>query len=213
MVKPLPYEVNIDETRDIIIALLNELLDTKDGHFGTYDEAKERIEVKIKIPQILKRGRKKVEEIRNKCENFFEATKSPLALIEGKGEDVEEDKKETEQGKQKEKPTKDTEVEKEEKEEEEEKKSSKKRRVTKKTPKVIAPTFVSKTTKSKRKLILDKESDNKEEEKEITFKKPAQIFEHKMKLLREGSGIVGFKYLRYDSRLKNEKEEIEEALT
>ena len=42
-VKPLQYEVNIDERRDIIEALLNELVDPKVPYFGTYEEAKVRI--------------------------------------------------------------------------------------------------------------------------------------------------------------------------
>ena len=39
-VKPLPYEINIDEARDIIVALLKEPVDAKASYFGTYDEAK-----------------------------------------------------------------------------------------------------------------------------------------------------------------------------
>ncbi len=38
-VKPLPYEVNIDEARDIIEALVNEPVDPRQPIFGTYDEA------------------------------------------------------------------------------------------------------------------------------------------------------------------------------
>ena len=49
-VKPLPYEINIDETKDIIEALVNEPIDTKAPYFGTYDEAKARIELEIKLP-------------------------------------------------------------------------------------------------------------------------------------------------------------------
>ena len=49
-VKPLGYEVNIDETKDIIEALINELVDPKATYFGTYDEAKARIELSIKLP-------------------------------------------------------------------------------------------------------------------------------------------------------------------
>lgn len=60
-VKPLSYEVNINETRDIIEALINEPINPKAIYFGTYEEAKDRITVEIKIPQILKRGRKTVD--------------------------------------------------------------------------------------------------------------------------------------------------------
>ena len=49
-VKPLPYELNIDDARDIIEALINEPVDPKLPAFGTYDEAKVRIELEIKLP-------------------------------------------------------------------------------------------------------------------------------------------------------------------
>lgn len=49
-VKPLPYEVNIDEAKDIIEALVNEPIDPKVPYFRTYDEAKARIELEIKLP-------------------------------------------------------------------------------------------------------------------------------------------------------------------
>ena len=49
-VKPLPYEVNIDETKDIIEPLINEPNDPKAPYFGTYDEAKAIIELSIKLP-------------------------------------------------------------------------------------------------------------------------------------------------------------------
>lgn len=42
-VKPLSYEVNINDTKDMIEALLNELVDPKATYFGTVDEKKARI--------------------------------------------------------------------------------------------------------------------------------------------------------------------------
>ena len=48
-VKPLPYEVNIDETRDIIEAIKNELVDPKATYFRTYEEAKIGISIEIQI--------------------------------------------------------------------------------------------------------------------------------------------------------------------
>ena len=44
-VKPLQYEVNINETKDIIEALVNEPIDPKSPYFGTHEEAKARIEL------------------------------------------------------------------------------------------------------------------------------------------------------------------------
>ena len=42
-VKTLSYEVNIDDTKDIIEKILNELVDPKVTYFGTFDETKARI--------------------------------------------------------------------------------------------------------------------------------------------------------------------------
>ena len=44
-VKPLPYDVNIDETKEIIEELVNEPVDPKEPIFGTYDKAKTRIKL------------------------------------------------------------------------------------------------------------------------------------------------------------------------
>lgn len=62
-VKPLEYEVNIDDTKDIIEALLHEPVDPKAIYFSTYYEAKARIELEIKLPQVINKGRKRVEKI------------------------------------------------------------------------------------------------------------------------------------------------------
>lgn len=62
--KPLGYEVKIDDTKDIIEALLNELVDPKETYFDTCEEAKTRISLEIDIPQVLKRGKKKLKPSR-----------------------------------------------------------------------------------------------------------------------------------------------------
>ena len=80
-VKPLGYEVNIDETKDIIEALINEPIDPKAIYFGTYDEEKARIELEIKLPQAVSKGKKRIAKLK---------TSSTLLLTEGKGEDIEE---------------------------------------------------------------------------------------------------------------------------
>ena len=82
MVKSLPYEVNIEETRDIVEALVNEPFDPKLPSFGTYDEAKSIIELGIKIPQALSRGKKRVAKLK--------IVEGPLMITKGKGEDEEE---------------------------------------------------------------------------------------------------------------------------
>ena len=81
--KPLPYEINIDEARDIIEALENELANPNLPTFGTYDETKKRIELSIKIPQAISRGKKRVAKLK--------IAEGPLMLTEGKGEDEEEE--------------------------------------------------------------------------------------------------------------------------
>lgn len=87
-VKPLEYEVNINDAKDIIEALLNESVDPKAPHFGTYEEAKERIELEIKLPQVVNKGRKRIAKLKQ--------ASSTLLLIEGKGDDIEEDEAEDE---------------------------------------------------------------------------------------------------------------------
>ena len=78
-VKPLPYEINIDDPRDIIEALVNEIANPNLPIFGTYEESKKRIELRIKIPQALNKGKKRVSKLK--------IGKGPLFLTEGKGDD------------------------------------------------------------------------------------------------------------------------------
>ena len=48
MVKPLGYEVNIDGTKDIIEALIDESFDPKVSYFVTYDVARLKMNWKSK---------------------------------------------------------------------------------------------------------------------------------------------------------------------
>ena len=75
----------MDDTRAIIEALINEPINPKAQYFGTHAKAKERIIEEIKIPQILKRGRKKIEKFEKK---FSKSTDSTLLITKGKGDDV-----------------------------------------------------------------------------------------------------------------------------
>ena len=81
-VKPLGYEVNIDETKDIIEALINELVDPKAAYFGTYDEAKARIELEIILPRAVNKRKKRIAKLK---------TNTTLLLTEGKDEDCKDD--------------------------------------------------------------------------------------------------------------------------
>ena len=47
-IKPLENEVNIDDTKDIVKALLNEFVGPKATYFGTYNEEKARIDAMYK---------------------------------------------------------------------------------------------------------------------------------------------------------------------
>ena len=87
-VKPLPYEINIDEERDIIEALVNEAANSNLPTFDTYDEAKKRIELSIKIPQAISRGKKRVAKLK--------ITEGPLMLTKGKDRDEEEEESDNE---------------------------------------------------------------------------------------------------------------------
>ena len=49
-VNTLGYGVNIDDTMEKIEALLSEPMDPKATYFGTYDEAKDKIKLEIKLP-------------------------------------------------------------------------------------------------------------------------------------------------------------------
>ena len=87
-VKPLLYEVNIDEARDIIEALVNELVDPRQPIFGTYDEAKARIELQIKIPQAISKGKRRIAKMKTEID--------PPMLTKEEGEEEEEEESEKE---------------------------------------------------------------------------------------------------------------------
>ena len=63
-IKTLGYELNIDETKSIIEALINESVDPKTPYFGTYDEAKERIEIEINLPQEINKGKRRIANLK-----------------------------------------------------------------------------------------------------------------------------------------------------
>ena len=81
--------MNIDQTRDIIEALVNEPVDPKLPTFETYDEANVRIKLEIKLPQAISKGKRKIEKLK--------IDTGPLMLTEGQGEDVEEEESEEEE--------------------------------------------------------------------------------------------------------------------
>ncbi|GLJ50380.1 hypothetical protein SUGI_1073860 [Cryptomeria japonica] len=83
-VKPLPYEINIDEERDIIEALINEPAIPNTPAFGTYDEAKARIELENKLPKATtstKRKAAKTEESEEESEEETETSKKKGKVV------------------------------------------------------------------------------------------------------------------------------------
>ncbi|GLJ34110.1 hypothetical protein SUGI_0685660 [Cryptomeria japonica] len=86
-VKPLPYEINIDEARDIIEALINEPAIPNTPAFGTYDEAKARIELEIKLPKATtstKRKAAKTEESEEESEEETSKKKGKVVITKPK---------------------------------------------------------------------------------------------------------------------------------
>ena len=73
--------MNIDEEKDIIEGLINEPIDPNVPHFGTYDEAKARIELAIKILQVINKSKRRIAKLKSS---------TPLLFTEGKGEDDDE---------------------------------------------------------------------------------------------------------------------------
>ena len=62
-------------------------------HILEHDEAKARIELEIKLPQVINKGKRRIVKLK---------TSTPLMLTEGKGEDVEEVEDEEESEKEEE---------------------------------------------------------------------------------------------------------------
>lgn len=70
--------------------MINELVDPKVAYFGTYNEAKAKIKLEIKLPQAVNKGKMRIAKLKSN---------TPLLLTEGKGEDeeaTEEEKSEEE---------------------------------------------------------------------------------------------------------------------
>ncbi|GLJ52043.1 hypothetical protein SUGI_1106800 [Cryptomeria japonica] len=83
-VKPLLYEINIDEARDIIEALINEPAIPNTPVFGTYDKAKARIELENKLPKATtstKRKAAKTEESEEESEEETETSKKKGKVV------------------------------------------------------------------------------------------------------------------------------------
>ena len=80
--RPLAYEIDLDEASVAIIALLVEDFDKEEKHFGTYDIVKSRVSTNLKIASSMRKKNKIIRKL-----------KSQLGVGDDE-EDVEEESKE-----------------------------------------------------------------------------------------------------------------------
>ena len=100
--RPLGYEINVDETSAAITTLLAEEVDKIAKIFGTYDVMMSKIEMELKTASTLKKKDKLVRKLKKRFgesvdveeeeeeEDDEEEEQQPLALTQGLGEDEEE---------------------------------------------------------------------------------------------------------------------------
>ena len=102
--RPLGYEINIDEASAEIIALITEEIDKSAPHFGTYDVIRSKVYMELKTASTIKKkdrlvkklkakfgeGEIKAKEEEDEEKEEEEQGQGPLALTQGMGEDVEE---------------------------------------------------------------------------------------------------------------------------
>ena len=94
--RPLGYEINVDEALATIIALLAEKIDKSTKLFGNYDVMKSKVEMELKTSSILKKNDKLVRKLKTKFgegvgeeeEEEQEQAQESLALTQGIGEDI-----------------------------------------------------------------------------------------------------------------------------
>ena len=85
--RPLSYELDMDQASIAIIALLVEDIDKDSKPFGTYDVVKSRVEIDLKIASIVKRKEKLVRKIKKFFGEDIEATS---AAVEDDNEEEED---------------------------------------------------------------------------------------------------------------------------
>ena len=62
--RPLPYEIDVDEASVAIITLLAEDFDKEAKHFGTYDIVKSRVSTDLKIPSSIRKKDKIIKKLK-----------------------------------------------------------------------------------------------------------------------------------------------------
>ena len=98
--RPLGYEINVDEASIAIIALLSKEIDKEEKPFGTYDIVKSRVEIDLKTTSAMKKKDKMVKKLKarlgveddeNDDDEEEVEEQGPLAITQGLGEDKDEE--------------------------------------------------------------------------------------------------------------------------
>ena len=98
--RPLGYEINVDEAFSVISTLLSEEMDKEAKPFRTYDIVKSRVEIDLKTASTMKKKEKMVKKLKARLgveddeeddEEEVVEEQGPLAIMEGLGEDKEEE--------------------------------------------------------------------------------------------------------------------------
>ena len=62
--RPLGYEINVDEASTAITTLLSKEMDKEAKYFGTYDIVKSRVEIDLKTSLVMKNKDKMVKKLK-----------------------------------------------------------------------------------------------------------------------------------------------------
>ena len=62
--RPLGYEINVDEASVVIIALLSKEMDKEEKPFGTYDIVKSKVEIDLKTSSTIKKKEKMIKNLK-----------------------------------------------------------------------------------------------------------------------------------------------------
>ena len=95
--RPLGYEINVDEALAAITTLLSEEFDKEEKHFGTYDIVKSRVDTDLKIASSMRKKDKIIKKLKTQLgvdddeeDNEEDVEEqAPLAITQGLGEDEE----------------------------------------------------------------------------------------------------------------------------
>lgn len=111
--RPLGYEINVDEASAAITALLAEEVDKTAEIFGNYEMVKSKTTMELKTTSVIKKKDRLVKKLKDKFDEGVEQeeeeeeedeeeeetqAQEPLALTQGMGEDQEEEENEGVEG-------------------------------------------------------------------------------------------------------------------